>query len=261
MASKAFCSAKTSTSTIERRLAGLRDDVGVVGDLVFLRGHQQHFHRALRVLAGAGVDDLVVEIDVLDVERDVLLGFPVDRLAELGFGHRRQRDLLDDHGIAGQRGDDVLGLELLVGEEAADGIGDRAAIDDGAVDNTVGRNGLDPNGRHPEALPGGFQFDGLDGTRPDVEAHEAFCSAEQHVSLSPDATSVANRIPAAAALADPTNSALNTGIGSFGGRRDLDTITKLKPADGSLHFRNWPTLDPASGAYRRAVWRRLAGTR
>ena len=35
----------------------------------------------LVVGAGSGVEDLVVEIDVLDVERDVLLGLPVDRLA------------------------------------------------------------------------------------------------------------------------------------------------------------------------------------
>ena len=64
----------------DRRAAGLRDDAGVVGDLVFLGRDQQHFHRPLAVRAGAGVDDFVVEIDVLDVERDVLLRLPVDRL-------------------------------------------------------------------------------------------------------------------------------------------------------------------------------------
>ena len=163
------------------RLPGLRDHVGVVGDLVLLRRDEQHFHAALRVLPGPGIENLVIEVDVLDVERDVLLGLPVDRLGELGFGHRRQGDLLDDHGIAGQRGDDVLRLELLVGKEAADGVGHGAAIDDGAVDDAVGRDRFDPEGRHAEPLPGGFQFDGLDGARPDVEAHEAFCSAEQHV--------------------------------------------------------------------------------
>ena len=64
----------------DRRAAGLRDDAGVVADLFLLRGDEQHFHAAARVGAGAGIENLVVEVDVLDVERDVLLGFPVDRL-------------------------------------------------------------------------------------------------------------------------------------------------------------------------------------
>ena len=101
----------------DRHAAGLRDDAGVVGDLFLLRRDQQHVHRALRVGAGAGVENLVVEVDVLDVERDVLLRFPVDRLGELGLGHHRQADLLDDDRVARERGRDFLGLEGLVLEE------------------------------------------------------------------------------------------------------------------------------------------------
>ena len=87
---------------------GLADDAGVVGDLLFLGGDEQDFHRALAADVAA-IENLVVEIDVLDVEGDVLLGFPVDRFGELGFGHRRQRDLLDDDGVARERRRDVLG--------------------------------------------------------------------------------------------------------------------------------------------------------
>ena len=63
--------------------ARLRDHAGVVADLVFLRGDEQHFHAAARLGAGAGIEDLIVEIHVLDVERDVLLRLPVDRLVQL----------------------------------------------------------------------------------------------------------------------------------------------------------------------------------
>ena len=123
---------------------GLRDDAGVVGDFFFLRRDQQHFHRALRVGAAAGIENLVVEVHVLDVERDVLLGFPVDRLVELGGGHHRQRDLLDDDGVARERGRDLLRLERLRLEDAADRLGDGGAVDDGAIDDAVGRHGSLP---------------------------------------------------------------------------------------------------------------------
>ena len=91
--------------------AGLGDDARVVGDLLLLGRDQQHVHRAGRG-AGALSHDLVVEIDVLNVERDVLLRLPVDRLGELGLGHLRQRDLLDDDRVARQRGRDVLGADV-----------------------------------------------------------------------------------------------------------------------------------------------------
>ena len=39
--------------------------------------------------AAAALDHLVVERDVLDVERDVLLGLPVDRLGQLLRAHLR----------------------------------------------------------------------------------------------------------------------------------------------------------------------------
>ena len=122
--------------------AGLGDHAGVVGDLFLLRGDQQDVHRRLAAGRVAGIENLVVEVDVLDVEGDVLLGFPVDRLGELGVGHDRQRDLLDDHGVARQRGGDVLRLDLAAVEQPPDRVRDRRAVDDRAVDDAVGRNGL-----------------------------------------------------------------------------------------------------------------------
>src|SRR4030095_8584573 len=121
-----------------RHAARLRDDAGVVGNLLFLGGDQQHVHRALGLLASAGVENLVIEVDVLDVEGDVLFRLPVDRLGQLRLGHNRQVDLLDDDSVAGERGCDLFGLERLVLEYPPDRVRDRRAVDDGAGDAAVG---------------------------------------------------------------------------------------------------------------------------
>ena len=167
-----------------RGAPGLGDHAGVVGDLLFLRGDQQHVHRPLAAGGVAAVEDLVVEVDVLDVERDVLLGFPVDRLGELGLGHHRQRDLLDDDGVARERGGDVLGLDAAAVEQAADRVGHGGAIDDRAVDDAVGRHRLGAEAGHLVALAGRLQLDRLDGARADVEADEGFRSTKHRVVLS-----------------------------------------------------------------------------
>jgi hypothetical protein len=96
-----------------------------------------------RELAPCPGQDLVIQVDVLDVERDVLLRFPVNGFREFVLSHDRQRDLLDDHGVTGQRRTDLLGLERLVAvEHSADGFGDRSRVDDGAVDDGVRRDGF-----------------------------------------------------------------------------------------------------------------------
>jgi hypothetical protein len=73
-----------------RRLGKLGDDPGVVRDAVLLRGHQKDLH-VVRILRQHDV----VEVDLVDVERQVLLGFPVNRLRKLGLGHGGDLDLAD----------------------------------------------------------------------------------------------------------------------------------------------------------------------
>ena len=58
-------------------------------------------------------------------------------------------------------------------------LGDGGAVDDGAVDDAVGRNRLAAEGRDTEALAGGLQLDGLDGARPDVEADDRSALVEE----------------------------------------------------------------------------------
>ena len=156
----------------DRRAARLGDDAGVVGDLLLLRRHEQHVHRRLAAGRPAGLDDLVVEVDVLDVERDVLLRFPVDGLRDFGLGHLGNGDLLDDDGVARERRRDIAGLDLAAVEEPADRVGDGRAVDDGAVDDAVGRHRLAAEGGDLVAAPGRLELHRLDRARTDVEAHE-----------------------------------------------------------------------------------------
>src|SRR5262249_23552719 len=154
------------------RAAGLGNDARVVGNLFLLRGYQQHFHRALGLRAGAGIENLVIEIDVRDVEGDVLLRLPVNGLGELRFRHHRQADFLDDDRIAGKRGGHVFGFEGLAPENALDGGRHRTTVDDGAIDDAVGRHRFDGYSGNLEALAVWPQLHCFDGARADVEAND-----------------------------------------------------------------------------------------
>ena len=92
--------------------AGVEADLGQQRELRFhqlaLGRDQQHLH--LQAVA-VGIEDLEVELDVLRIERHVLVRFPADHLARLGLLHPIHLDLLDDH-VAPAHGDhDFLRLE------------------------------------------------------------------------------------------------------------------------------------------------------
>ena len=135
--------------------------------------------------SAAGVEHLVIEVDVLDVEGDVLLRFPVDRLGQVLLGHHRQADLLDDDGAARQRRHDILRLELRRLECAAYRVGHRAGVDDRAVDDAVGRQRFDGDRDDLEAAPGGLQLDRLDRAGTDVQADHGLTSVEEHYAAIP----------------------------------------------------------------------------
>ncbi len=63
-------------------------------------------------------------------------------------------------------------LNALPSKTLADGVGDGRAVDDGAIDDAVGRHRLDAEAHDLVALAAGLEFDGFDGARPDVEADE-----------------------------------------------------------------------------------------
>ena len=128
----------------------------------------------------------MVQVHVLDVEGDVLFGFPADRLGQLGVGHHGQADLLDDDRVARQRRGDIPGARPCALEDAADGIGHADGIDDGAVDDAVRGNRLGGVGTDPVGPARHLQFDRLDGARSDVESDDSFGpSKSKHVRVRP----------------------------------------------------------------------------
>ena len=112
----------------------LAQDGGVVVDLVLLRGDEEQVH-----LPGLGAlpKDLVVDRHELDVERDVLLGLPVDLLVELGRRHHRHGDLADDDALTVDADGHVALLDLRVAEDLGERLGDGPGVHDVAVDDRL----------------------------------------------------------------------------------------------------------------------------
>ena len=93
--------------------------------------------------APAGLERDVVEVDVVDVEGDVLLGLPLDRLGQLLRRHGRERDLLDDHGVAGKGGGVIGILDVFAGVQPRDRLHDQRRVHDRPVDDRLRRKVLD----------------------------------------------------------------------------------------------------------------------
>ncbi|MFN7974520.1 MAG: hypothetical protein U0166_19575 [Acidobacteriota bacterium] len=123
-------------------LPRLGDDARVVVDLLFLHRDEQDVH----VLGAAGalpLEDAVVQVDVLDVERDVLLRFPVDGLVELAsliFGKAifLMMTAWPDREVV------TSGLLLPAFEALLDGVDHGRRVHDAAVDDGLGREGSTP---------------------------------------------------------------------------------------------------------------------
>ena len=106
----------------------------LVLDQLALGRDQQHRH--LETFAGR-IQDLEIELDVVHVEGDVLLGLPSDDLARLRFLHAVHRDLLDDHVAAAHGGDELFGLDAGRGKQPLDRLGDDPGVHDFAFHDRV----------------------------------------------------------------------------------------------------------------------------
>ena len=173
-----------------RHEARLVDHLHVVVDQVLLRRDQQDLHLAVVV---AAAEDLEVEVHLVHVERDVLLGLPADLLVELLAAHRGKAHLLHDHRVPRHRGGDVLRLDLPVVDRLADRLGDRARVQERALHDRLGGNARDAEMRQLEAAGAALhrELDRLDRGRSDVEpdgrAGVEARKAEFHDRISPKA--------------------------------------------------------------------------
>ncbi len=104
--------------------------------------HDVHF-AAFLVL----IENSEIEVHVVDVERDVLLGLPHDRFAQLVLGHAWHGDAAHDDGVSGNRRGDAGALDLVVVEEIADDLGDVTGAHNCTLDDRFARQLGDPEMR------------------------------------------------------------------------------------------------------------------
>jgi len=147
--------------------AGVLDHRYVVVDEIGLHGDEEDIHLGRVLLKGA--DHLEINLDVFDVEGDVLLHLPLDRLFQFLGGCRGQNHFLDDHGMSGQRGGDLLLFHLELAQRCLDPLDHRDVVHDGPVHDRVRRQGVHPELLHAELHSHRLDMSELDGTRPDVQ--------------------------------------------------------------------------------------------
>src|SRR5262249_54439197 len=137
-------------------------------DLLLARGGDEHLDL---ILAGGGrTQHLEVEVDLVEGERNVLVGLALDLDFHLFFPLVAREDhLLGDHRGAGKREGDVLDsrTEVLVG--ALDSLARRLDVGNVAVDDSVLRQRLYRVTFYAvDITPGLGDLDHLDGRRTDV---------------------------------------------------------------------------------------------
>jgi hypothetical protein len=130
-------------------------------------------------------DHLEIDPDVLDVEGDVLLHLPLDRLLQLFRGGRGENYFLDDHGMAGKRGGDLLLLHLELAEGGLDPFDYRDVVHDRPVHDRVRGKREDPELPYPELHAHSLDMGELDGARPDIQPDQLFRSEHHHGTTRP----------------------------------------------------------------------------
>ena len=143
---------------------GLLDGRDVLEHLDLLGRDEHHGH------GGRGLsDDLVVEEDLVDGERDVVLGLEEDGVRQLLDTHLGQRQPLHDR-VAARDGDDGAGGgDPRLADAFPDRVGDHFRLADAALDDGIAGQGHE--GVRPERVPAPTldQLHHLDRAGPDVQ--------------------------------------------------------------------------------------------
>src|SRR4030095_2278595 len=118
-----------------------------VGDLVALASSHQNVQR-LRRLTG----QLIIEIDVGDIKRNVLLSVPAKRLLKFLFAHLRQNDVLDDNGVSADSSCYSRCLDLVLVKNVRDDVRHVIQFHDLAIDDRVRLQVLEAETHELEAV-------------------------------------------------------------------------------------------------------------
>ena len=100
----------------------------------FLPGRDEQDLHLARVIPRV-VEELYVDVHIVDVERDVLLRFPLNRLLEFLHRHQRQVDPLDDHRVARDRYHRLFGLHASLVDQSPDGVDHSARVHHRTIDD------------------------------------------------------------------------------------------------------------------------------
>ena len=121
---------------------------------------------------GSAAGDLIVEVHIRDIKRNVLFGVPTERFTKFVFTHLWQDDVLDDHRVAADSGCNSRGSNLVFVEDVCNNIGNVIELHDLTVDNRIGlqifKAQVDQLIRTALLL----EFDSLYGAGADVEANQ-----------------------------------------------------------------------------------------
>ncbi len=144
----------------------------VAVDHVALHGEQADFGLDEAVGQLADADLLVVPDDLVEVERDLLLGLEADDVGDLLFLDRRQLDEAGQAALAGHADGDLVAAEVVARQELFQrlagqlvGVGVGLAEDLGMLDVVEGGGG--------DFAVDQFQADGLEGALAEIDAPDA----------------------------------------------------------------------------------------
>src|SRR5262249_35959124 len=150
-----------------RRLAGQREHVGVVQNLVFFHSHQQHVHLRASTVR---IQDFKIQVHVGDVERNVLRGFRSDAFRQLRFAHGLDLDRLHDDRMPAHGRGYVFGLNAVLAEDFADGAGNAYRVYNHGVHHDVTRQRFHTQVRDHNVALGTLQLNRLDAAGADVQS-------------------------------------------------------------------------------------------
>src|SRR5262249_44636018 len=134
-------------------------------DALAFAGSDQDVHRVVRFLG-----DLVIKADFRQVERDVFLGVPVNRLFQLFFAHRRENDVLDNDRVARNAGNYAVGTDLVIVTDVLDDIRNDVQLHDLAVNYGVAGQIFKSKPHEVQIICISTEFDHLDRARADIQS-------------------------------------------------------------------------------------------
>ena len=145
----------------------------VLADLL-LGGYQKDGH--LQSLA-VRVRDLEVELDVVHLERNMLLGFPGDDLSSLGLIHSVHPDELDDDIATAHARDDIPGRYVLLVKQGGEQLDNEPRLDDVTIDDRLRVDGTYRELLDLREIFPMIDHGHLDVAAPEIDANGLFLSA------------------------------------------------------------------------------------